>query len=93
MKTKFFDRVKWLKRNVKLLVLLLMVLFLLFISCTTGDDGSGAQLAMALVTGVAGGTLWILLVNILINNLASCERENNKKTIRWNVAKIGRAHV
>ena len=38
------------------------------------------------VTGVAGGTLWILLVNILINNLASCERENNKKTIRWNVA-------
>ncbi len=56
MKTKFFERVKWLKRNVKLLVLLLVVLFLLFISCTTGDDGSAAQLAMAtLVTGVAGG--------------------------------------
>ena len=54
MKTKFFDRVKWLKRNVKLLVLLLVVLFLLFISCTAGDGG--AQLAMAtLVTGVAGG--------------------------------------
>ena len=54
MKTKFFERVKWLKRNVKLLVLLLVVLFLLFISCSL-PDGGGAQLAMALVTGVAGG--------------------------------------
>ena len=36
------------------------------------------------VTGVAGGTLWILLVNILISNLASAEREKDKKTVRWN---------
>lgn len=36
------------------------------------------------ITGVAGGTLWILLINILISNLASCDRENNKKAIRLN---------
>ena len=38
------------------------------------------------VTGVAGGTLWILLVNILINNLASCNLEHNKKAHNWNLA-------
>ena len=36
------------------------------------------------VTGVAGGTLWILLVNILISNIASCEREKDRKALRWN---------
>ena len=35
------------------------------------------------VTGVAGGTLWILLVNILINNISIPQ---SKKTLRWNVA-------
>ena len=40
------------------------------------------------VTGVAGGTLWILLVNILISNLAACDRKNDKNAIRWNVAGV-----
>ena len=40
------------------------------------------------VTGVAGGTLWILLVNILISNLASCDKENDRKAIRWNAVAI-----
>ncbi|MBP5797647.1 MAG: apolipoprotein N-acyltransferase [Bacteroidales bacterium] len=41
------------------------------------------------VTGVAGGTLWVLLVNIMINNLASCEREREKKAIRlYSIATI-----
>ena len=35
------------------------------------------------VTGVAGGTLWILLVNILVNNIAFPQ---DKKSLRWNVA-------
>ena len=40
------------------------------------------------ITGVAGGTLWILLVNIIISNLASCDRENDKKAIRWNAGVV-----
>ena len=40
------------------------------------------------VTGVAGGTLWILLVNILIANLATYERGSEKKALRWNVGAI-----
>ena len=40
------------------------------------------------VTGVAGGTLWILLVNILISNLTSCEMEQRKKVLRWHVIAI-----
>lgn len=40
------------------------------------------------VTGVAGGTLWILLVNLFITNLITCERENDKKAIRWNAAAV-----
>lgn len=34
------------------------------------------------VTGVAGGTLWILLVNILISNISI---PKSKKALRWNV--------
>ena len=40
------------------------------------------------VTGVAGGTLWILLVNILINNLLSACLENKKRTIAWHIGII-----
>ena len=37
------------------------------------------------VTGVAGGTLWILLVNILITNVLTSSFEKNKKALRWNL--------
>lgn len=40
------------------------------------------------VTGVAGGTLWILLVNILINNLLSSCMENNRKSMAWHIGVI-----
>ena len=35
------------------------------------------------VTGVAGGTLWILTINILINNLLVLSVEKNKKRFGW----------
>ena len=37
------------------------------------------------VTGVAGGTFWILLVNILINNISIPQ---SQKALRWNVAAV-----
>lgn len=37
------------------------------------------------VTGVAGGTLWILIVNILINNILTSSIEKNKKQFRWSL--------
>jgi apolipoprotein N-acyltransferase len=37
------------------------------------------------LTGVAGGTLWILLINILINNITTYR---NKKALRWNVVAV-----
>ena len=35
------------------------------------------------VTGVAGGTLWILIINIMLSNLASFNRTSEAKSIRW----------
>ena len=40
------------------------------------------------VTGVAGGTLWVLLVNIMINNLLTSCFENKKKTTTWQIGAI-----
>ena len=37
------------------------------------------------VTGVAGGTLWILLINILITNVLSSIIKKNNQAVAWNL--------
>ena len=53
MKNKIFEKIRWIKTNLKLIILLLVTIFLLFISCkkTHGQ----VTMAMSLVAGVAGG--------------------------------------
>ena len=52
MKNKILEKIKWIKSNVKLILLLLITLFLLLVSCQTHGQST---LAFALVAGVAGG--------------------------------------
>ena len=53
MKNKIFEKIRWIKTNLKLIILLLVTIFLLFMSCkkTHGQ----VTMAMSLVAGVAGG--------------------------------------
>lgn len=54
MKNKFLQKIKWIQDNFKLIVVMLVVLFLLLISCA--ETHGQATLAMGtLVAGVAGG--------------------------------------
>ncbi len=53
MKNKLLQKIKWMKANFKLILLLLFTFCLLMVSCAMSDGQ--ATLAMALVAGVAGG--------------------------------------
>lgn len=53
MKNEFLKKIKWMKSNIKLILLLLFTFCLLMVSCAMSDGQ--ATLAMALVAGVAGG--------------------------------------
>lgn len=54
MKNKILEKLRWIKQNSKLLIILLVTLFLLLISCKK-SHGQSPMVAMALITGVAGG--------------------------------------
>ncbi len=53
MKNKIFEKIRWIKNNFKLIILLLVTIFLLLISCR--ETHGQATMAMALIAGVAGG--------------------------------------
>lgn len=53
MKNKLLEKIKWIKSNFKLILVLLFTLALLMVSCSIAD--SSTTLAMAMVAGVAGG--------------------------------------
>ena len=54
MKNKILEKLRWIKQNSKLIIILLVTLFLLLISCKK-SHGQSPMVAMALITGVAGG--------------------------------------
>lgn len=54
MKNKILEKLRWIKRNGKLIILLIVTLFLLLISCKK-SHGQSPMVAMALISGVAGG--------------------------------------
>ena len=53
LKKNLFEKLNWVRQNAKLILILLVTLFLLLISCKATHGQ--ANLAMALVAGVAGG--------------------------------------
>ncbi len=54
MKNKILEKLRWIKQNSKLIIILLVTLFLLLISCKK-SHGQSPMVAMALIMGVAGG--------------------------------------
>lgn len=54
MKNKILEKLRWIKSNLKLIVILMITIFLLLISCNS-SHGEGVLAAATLVTGVAGG--------------------------------------
>lgn len=53
MKNKLMQKIKWMKSNFKLILIMLFTFCLLMISCSISDGQT--TLAMALIAGVAGG--------------------------------------
>ncbi|MDO4511789.1 MAG: DUF5309 family protein [Bacteroidales bacterium] len=53
MKNKFLAKIKWMKSNFRLILVMLFTMALLMVSCAMSDGET--TLAMALVAGVAGG--------------------------------------
>lgn len=54
MKNKLLEKLRWIKDNSKLIIILVVTIFLLLISCKK-THGQSPITAMALITGVAGG--------------------------------------
>lgn len=53
MKNKILEKIKWIKSNLKLIIIALIALFLLFVSCK--ETHGQATMAMGLIAGIAGG--------------------------------------
>lgn len=53
MKNRILEKIRWIKSNAKLIIITLIALFLLFVSCK--ETHGQATMAMALITGIAGG--------------------------------------